>query len=120
MASIGPAAFRAGWRGETPVEDFVCARLAAASSLAVVLRRLHDAVGQDRQWKTSGTALGVGLALDEASKAFNALRPVLAAQGATLTEAASTAAKTAGDPAHEAGESGSQAGVGQDVTASGQ
>lgn len=29
MATIGPAAVQAGWRGETPVAEFVCARLAS-------------------------------------------------------------------------------------------
>lgn len=120
MAAIGPAAVRAGWRGETPVEDFVCARLAAATSLPVVLRRLHDAVGQDRQWKTSGTALGVGLAMDEASKALTAARPMLPSQAATVSEAGSTAATTAGGPPHGAGEPGSPAGAGQGVTATDQ
>lgn len=116
MAVIGPAAVRAGWRGETPVEDFVCGRLAAATSLPVVLQRLHDAVGQDRQWKTSGTALGVGLAMDEASKALTAARPVFPSQSATLPEAGSTAATTAGGPPHEAGQPGSTPGVSPGVT----
>lgn len=29
MATIGPAAVKAGWRGDIPIGDFICARLTA-------------------------------------------------------------------------------------------
>lgn len=30
MATIGPAAVKAGWRGDVPIAEFVCARLAVS------------------------------------------------------------------------------------------